>query len=138
MLHFFAERSDYEAGAWHPFIAGNPYGNRCRSDSSGNRSGRKNICFSGSGYSVRWPHVWHIQRRVGLYKRAGELHICGNNFPDEKFRNYISGLAGAEDGYFSGEECAAVTYVNVAYQGIHTLRGIELLYLDCSQISLEA
>ena len=68
----------------------------------------------------------------------GELHICENNFPDEKFRNYISGLAGAEDGYFSGEECAAVTYVNVAYQGIHTLRGIELLYLDCSQISLEA
>lgn len=63
----------------------------------------------------------------------GELHICGNNFPDEKFRNYISGLAGAEDGYFSGEECAAVTYINVAYQGIGTLQGIEF-FTDLTQL----
>ncbi|MBS5725441.1 MAG: leucine-rich repeat domain-containing protein, partial [Clostridiales bacterium] len=55
----------------------------------------------------------------------GELHICENNFPDENFRAYVLGLTGAEDGYFSVQECGDVSQINVSSKSIETLQGVE-------------
>ena len=65
----------------------------------------------------------------------GELHICKNNFPDEHFRAYVFGLTGAEDGYFSAQECEGILSVDVNNHGIASLQGIEfftsITYLRC-------
>ena len=71
----------------------------------------------------------------------GDLHVCENNFPDNVFREYVANLQGAEDGYFTPEECNRFDQVNVHNYGVHTigirtLQGIEfftrLESLGCS------
>ena len=70
----------------------------------------------------------------------GDLHICENNFPDEKFREYIWRLSGANDGYFTAQECENIIQMDVSYMPIQSLRGVEfftgLAGLNCSSCSL--
>ena len=66
---------------------------------------------------------------------AGALHICENNFPDENFRAYVLGLAGAEDGYFTAQECEDILSIDVYNNDIYSLQGVEfftsITYLSC-------
>ncbi len=69
----------------------------------------------------------------------GDLHICAKNFPDEVFRKYVANLEGAEDGYFTPEECGKIEEsLNVCdNDDIKTLQGIEfftrLKSLNCDR-----
>ncbi len=67
----------------------------------------------------------------------GNLHICENNFPDDVFRECVSNLEGAEDEYFTPEECGKIISVKVHQSyAAQTLQGIEffinLFSLDCA------
>ena len=56
----------------------------------------------------------------------GDLHICENNFPDEKFRELILGRRDAKDGYLTAQEIEKTT--SIGYQsnhGIKNVKGIE-------------
>ena len=71
----------------------------------------------------------------------GELHICENNFPDEIFREFVLGLTGTDDGYFSAQECGNISQIDVSYSPIESLRGVEfftsLVNLNCSNSGLK-
>ena len=74
--------------------------------------------------------------RPACVNENGNLHICENNFPDEIFREYVSGLVGAEDDYFTEDEITDIHTVNVEADGVSDLRGIEyftaLTLLNCA------
>ena len=61
--------------------------------------------------------------------------INEENFPDEKFRNWILAQKYGEDGALTAEEIAAVTEINVSNKSISDLTGIEyftaLTSLNC-------
>ncbi len=71
------------------------------------------------------------------------VEINAQNFPDEKFRAYVSDeLDTDKNGSLSEEEIAAVADINVSGQGISSLKGIEyftaLEYLYCDNNQLTA
>ena len=57
----------------------------------------------------------------------GELHICGNNFPDDNFRNYVlnGGFDTENNGYFSASEIESVKEIRCENSNIVSLQGIE-------------
>ncbi|MBQ7220042.1 MAG: hypothetical protein IJS28_03580 [Synergistaceae bacterium] len=66
-----------------------------------------------------------------------DVRITEENFPDENFRDYVSGEFDSDgDGVLSDSEIASVSSINVRSLGIGSMRGIEyfteLKELDCS------
>ena len=67
--------------------------------------------------------------------------INETTFPDETFRNDVSEEFDTDnDGQLSADEISEVTEINVSYEDIETLKGIEyftaITYLDCSENDL--
>ena len=70
-------------------------------------------------------------------KAAGDVQINGTNFPDEKFRNYISSHFDNDGNkVLSSAEISAVKNIDCSYYGVSDLKGIEyftaLTYLNCN------
>ena len=69
------------------------------------------------------------------------LPINETNFPDQAFREYVTGFDSDGDGYFSAEELNAVTDISCNSKGIRDLTGIEnfsrLRTLNCEWNYLE-
>ena len=67
---------------------------------------------------------------------GGEVTINEENFPDEKFRNWLLQQEYGSDGELTAEEIAAVTEIDVSEKEIQSLKGIEhftaLTKLVCS------
>ena len=66
-----------------------------------------------------------------------DVAVNATTFPDEVFRNYVSGnFDNDRDGTLSDEEIAAVTVIDVAQKGITRLNGVEyftaLTELNCA------
>lgn len=67
---------------------------------------------------------------------TGDIAIDEINFPDNKFRQYVSEKDTDSDGYLSADEISAVTEIWVSDEGINGLKGIEyftslnVLYLN--------
>ena len=67
---------------------------------------------------------------------TGDIAIDEINFPDNKFRQYVSEKDTDSDGYLSADEISAVTEIWVSDKGINGLKGIEyftslnVLYLN--------
>ena len=57
--------------------------------------------------------------------RATGITIDETTFPDENFRNWLLKEKYGKDGILTEEEIAEVTTINVAYQDIKSLKGIE-------------
>ena len=73
----------------------------------------------------------------------GDVAINETNFPDAKFRSYVSSKFDSNgDGMFSASEIAAVTSIDVHRSNISTLTGVEfftaLKYLNCDENSLSS
>ena len=73
---------------------------------------------------------------VTFYCSKG-IYVNEANFPDESFRLWVSEhIKGAEDGYLTNEELAAVTDINIYPQCVDNLSGIEyfqnLKSLNCT------
>ena len=60
----------------------------------------------------------------------GDLHICGNNFPDDNFRNYVSGsdFNVDGDGYFIASEIENVKRISCKNLFVDSLQGIEFFH----------
>ena len=73
-----------------------------------------------------------------------DVAIDATNFPDERFRSIVAGsdIDKDADGYLSDEEIAAVTELDVHWEPIYDLTGVEhftaLTSLDCSYTGLSA
>lgn len=71
---------------------------------------------------------------------AGGVAINSTNFPDEKFRNYISSFDANKDNFFSDDEISKIITINVQEKGISSLKGVEfftsLTFLNCSHNSI--
>ena len=68
------------------------------------------------------------------------IAIDATNFPDENFRNWVKDQSYGSDGILSKDEIEGVTSINVSYEDIANLKGIEyftaLTYLNCDQNQL--
>ena len=66
---------------------------------------------------------------------CGAVKISEVTFPDENFRSFIASQDYGKDGLLTSAELSSVTVVDVSYQNIQDLTGIEhftaLTYLDC-------
>ncbi len=73
---------------------------------------------------------------------CGGLVINDTEFKDDNFRAYLMGLTSGADGFFTKEELAAITEINVFDKGITTLDGIEyftaLKTLNCDKNALQS
>ncbi len=72
---------------------------------------------------------------------CGAVKVSEANFPDEKFRDYITeSISGASDVWLTKDELKAVTSIYADSRGISSLKGIEfftsLEYLKCDNNSL--
>ncbi len=54
-----------------------------------------------------------------------DVEINATNFPDENFRNWVLGQSHGADGVLTDAEIAEVTGIDVGYQNIQSLKGIE-------------
>ena len=90
---------------------------------------------------------WKVMRisDIGVpeeYEGSPVIAINEENFPDEKFRNWVNDQPFSKDGYLDVVEIADVTEIDVSNKGITSLKGIEhftaLLTLQCSMNSLTA
>ena len=72
----------------------------------------------------------------------GDVEINDTNFPDSKFRLYVSGIIDDGDGVLTRAECASVGFIDVSGRNISTLKGIEyfteLWSLYCSNNNLSS
>ncbi len=71
---------------------------------------------------------------------AGSVAINSTNFPDEKFKTYVSKFDTNGDNFLSDAEINEVVTINVENFGISSLKGIEfftpLVFLNCSRNSI--
>ena len=90
---------------------------------------------------------WKVMRinDIGVgeeYEGSPVVAVNGENFPDEKFRNWVNDQPFSKDGYLDVVEIADVTEIDVSNKGITSLKGIEhftaLLTLQCAMNSLTA
>ena len=54
-----------------------------------------------------------------------DVQIVGNNFPDNKFRNYLLSQSYGKDGVITTAEIANITEINVSSLKIQSLEGIK-------------
>ena len=71
----------------------------------------------------------------------GDVEINDKNFPDKKFRDYVSrNFDGNKKGYLTKTELDSVTKIDIRHQSVSDLKGIEhfknLTELDCSYNNL--
>ncbi|MCL2329364.1 MAG: leucine-rich repeat domain-containing protein [Bacteroidetes bacterium] len=72
----------------------------------------------------------------------GSIAINATNFPDNNFRAWALAQPWGSDGYISAEEIAEIKHINVTYQGIQDLTGINYftnltsLYCSNNQLTL--
>ena len=71
-----------------------------------------------------------------------DVAVNAANFPDDRFREYVSKFDKDNNGVLSDEEVAAVTQIDVGYANIYSLKGIEyftaLTTLKCHSSKLTA
>ena len=78
---------------------------------------------------------------VPLTAAAQDVVINAENFPDEKFRNYLLSQNYGADGVLTEAEIQEITSISVSRKGIGSLKGIEhftalrWLYCDCNQLT---
>lgn len=77
---------------------------------------------------------------AAMAEGTGDVQINENNFPDEKFRDYVQSELASGRNFLTKDEIASVTTIDVCVQDISDLTGIEhftaLEELDCSYNNL--
>ena len=88
------------------------------------------------GWSPRYFNGSRWSGYAGSEPVSDGIAINTENFPDEKFRNYLLSQTYGTDGVLTEEEIAGVTNINVGNKNIQSLKGIEyftaLTSLFCS------
>ena len=93
-------------------------------------------------YKVRDTREMDVKLNVTYFDPGnGDVEINDKNFPDKKFRDYVSrNFDGNKKGYLTKTELDSVTKIDIRHQSVSDLKGIEhfknLTELDCSYNNL--
>ena len=89
-----------------------------------------NICTKDQ-VNIARKRGWRVYKSTGGYYDGSEsedhiiIKINEENFPDEKFREYLMNEPYGKDGVLTEEEISGITTLNVSNMGISDLKGIE-------------